>query len=63
MFSVTRPSVGNWLRHYGIAARALNLSNEEYIATCVNVWGSKYQHHKTEYVNARTKVVVTCPKH
>ena len=40
-----------------------NLTNEQYISKAKLVHGDKYDYSKVEYVNAKTKVCIVCPKH
>lgn len=42
---------------------AKKLTTEEFISLARNVHGDKYGYSKTEYVNKRTKVTITCPIH
>lgn len=42
---------------------AKTLTTEEFIARARQKHGDKYIYHKCEYVNAKTKVVITCREH
>ena len=44
-------------------AKNQNLNTEEFIRHAKEVHGDKYDYSKTVYVNKRTKVIITCPKH
>jgi hypothetical protein len=44
-------------------AKNQNLNTEEFIRRAKEVHGDKYDYSKTVYVNKRTKVIITCPKH
>lgn len=35
----------------------------EYIEKAISVHGNRYDYSKTKYVNARTKICITCPEH
>lgn len=37
--------------------------SEDFIAEAKRIYGSKFSYSKTEYVNAKTKVTITCSKH
>ena len=39
------------------------MTTEEFIQKAKAVHGDKYDYSKVEYVNAKTKVCVICPKH
>ena len=39
------------------------ITNEEFIKELKEKWGDKYDFSKVNYVNARTKVCIVCPKH
>ena len=39
------------------------LTNEQFIAKCVDKYGDSFTYEKTNYVNSRTKVIVTCKTH
>ena len=41
----------------------LRLTQEDAIQRCIDVHGDKYDYSKVEYVNAKTRVTVICPKH
>lgn len=38
-------------------------TTEEWIAKARNVYGNKYDFSKVKYIDCRTKVIITCPKH
>ena len=38
-------------------------NTDDFIAKAKEIHGSKYQYHLVDYVNARTKVTIICPKH
>ena len=40
-----------------------NLSQNEFIARCVEKYGNKFDYSKTIYSNKRKKVIITCPIH
>ena len=42
---------------------AKKMTTAEFIARAKEVHGDKYDYSKTEYVDAQTKVCVTCPVH
>lgn len=35
----------------------------EFIKKAKKVHGDKYSYDKINYINARTKIIITCPKH
>ena len=39
------------------------LSKEDFISKAKSIHGDKYDYSKVEYVNAQTKVCITCPEH
>jgi len=39
------------------------ITSKEFIERAKRVHGDKYDYSKTEYVNAKTKVCIICPKH
>lgn len=39
------------------------LTTEQFIAKANDVHNNKYTYNKTNYINSRTKVIITCPKH
>jgi very-short-patch-repair endonuclease len=39
------------------------LSQEDFISTCIDIHGDKYNYTKTKYINTRTKVLIICPEH
>ena len=44
-------------------SKRLRRTTDEFVAQARIVHGDKYNYDKTEYVNKRTKVCITCPKH
>ena len=40
-----------------------SLTNEEFIKEAIEIHGNKYDYSKTNYINAKTKVTITCPIH
>ena len=38
-------------------------STEEFIKESINLYGNKYDYSKTNYINGKTKVCITCPIH
>lgn len=43
--------------------RKLSLTKEDFISKARNIFGDKYGYDKIHYVNLRTKINITCPKH
>jgi hypothetical protein len=43
--------------------KSRRMSADDFLARCKEVHGDKYDYAKTDYVNMKTKVVVTCSKH
>lgn len=39
------------------------LTNNDFIEKCKLIHGDRFSYHKTNYINVRTKVTVTCDKH
>lgn len=42
---------------------AKKLTNVEFISKCKETHGEKYNYSKTDYINYRTKITITCDKH
>ena len=38
-------------------------TTEEFIKDSIEVHGDKYDYSKSEYINAKTKIIIICPKH
>ena len=39
------------------------MDTKEFIKQAIEIHGDKYNYHKTEYVDSKTKVCIICPKH
>ena len=39
------------------------LTTEEFIQRAKEVHGDKYDYSKSQYINAKTKITIICPKH
>lgn len=40
-----------------------SLTTEEFINKSKEIWGNKYDYTKSDYINAKTKVIIICPNH
>ena len=40
-----------------------NITTEEFIKKAIKIHGNKYKYDKVNYINNRTKVIITCPIH
>lgn len=39
------------------------LTTEEFIQRAKETHGNKYDYSKSQYINAKTKIIIICPKH
>lgn len=47
----------------GNCQNCLKITTENFIKKSIDVHGNKYDYSDTNYINAKTKVVIKCPKH
>jgi len=58
-------SISNHLKGHGCpkCSQTHQYSNKEYIQKAKKVHNNFYSYHKTNYINKKTKVIITCPIH